>query len=99
MEFLVRIDVDLPGDMPEPQRSDLLAAELERGLELRRSGMIQRVWRLPGGIRNVGIWEVRDATELHELIASLPLYPWLRCEVSALAQHPVEAQDRGEAQQ
>jgi muconolactone D-isomerase len=91
MEFMVRIEVSLPGDMPEASRTELVAAELVRGRELREQGAIKRIWRLPGGIRNVGIWEAADATELHDLIASLPFYPWLQSEVSAPAVHPLEA--------
>jgi muconolactone D-isomerase len=92
MEFLVRIDVELPADMPAERRAELAAAEHERGLQLRRAGTIRRIWRLPGGLRNVGVWEARDATELHEAIAGLPLYAWLRVEVTALARHPLEAE-------
>lgn len=91
MEFLVRIEVSLPPDMPEARRAELAAAERDHGLELRRRGAIQRIWRVPGGLRNVGIWEARDATELHELINGLPLFPWIRADVTALAQHPLEA--------
>jgi muconolactone D-isomerase len=50
---------------------------------------IWAIWRIPGGLRNVGVWQALDATELHELIASLPAYPWLRAEVTALAEHPL----------
>ena len=91
MEFLVRLDVALPPDMEPERRAALLAAERERGLELRRSGAIERIWRVPGGMRNVGVWRAADATELHELIASLPAYPWLHADVTALAVHPLEA--------
>jgi muconolactone D-isomerase len=90
MEFLVRIDVELPPGMSADQRAELTAAEHSYGLELRRRGTIGRIWRLPGGLRNVGIWEARDATELHEAISALPLYPWLRAEVIPLARHPLD---------
>jgi muconolactone D-isomerase len=91
MEFLVEIAVSLPGDMPEAQRADLLAAEHARGSELRQRGTIQRIWRIPGGLRNVGIWEAGDATELHDAISGLPLYPWIQAKVTALARHPLES--------
>lgn len=91
MEFLVRIEVSLPAEMAAHQKSELLAAERARGRELRASGAIRRIWRVPGGLHNVGIWEAADATELHELIERLPLYPWIRAEVTALARHPLEA--------
>ncbi len=89
MEFLVQIDVELPPEMPADQRRAVLAAELVRGRELVAAGQIKSIWRLPGGRRNVGVWEAADATELHRLIESLPLYPWLVAEVTALAEHPL----------
>jgi muconolactone D-isomerase len=91
MEFLVRIEVSLPADMPEERRSELASAERAYGQQLRDRGTIQRIWRVPGGLRNVGIWQAQDATELHEAITGLPLYPWLSCDVTPLAIHPLEA--------
>jgi muconolactone D-isomerase len=91
MEFLVEIEVSLPGDMPEAQRADLMAAEHAHGRELRRRGTIQRIWRIPGRLQNVGIWEAGDATEVHEAISGLPLYPWIQARVTALARHPLES--------
>jgi muconolactone D-isomerase len=89
VEFLVQIDVRLPASLSAAERDRLLAAELERGRELVSAGAIRGIWRIPGGLRNVGIWEAADATELHELLASLPLFPWLTAEVTPLAEHPL----------
>lgn len=90
MEFHVAIEVSLPPDMDPQRRVDLVTAELARGLELRAAGTIQRIWRVPGALRNVGIWEAPDATALHQAISSLPMFPYLRAEVTALARHPIE---------
>jgi muconolactone D-isomerase len=89
LEFLVQIAVTLPPTMPAPERERLLAAELERGRELIAAGSIRDIWRIPGALRNVGVWEAVDATELHDLIASLPLFPYLAAEVTPLAVHPL----------
>jgi muconolactone D-isomerase len=89
-EFLVENKVSLPPEMPEEQRRRLLEEEHERARELLRRGAIERIWRIPGGLRNVGVWRVADASELHELLASLPLFPWLESTVTPLAGHPVE---------
>ena len=89
MKFLVQIDVQLPASLPELERSELLAAERKRGTELLERGAIRDIWRVPGGLRNVGIWEAEDATELHALLESLPLFPWLSADVTALAEHPL----------
>lgn len=89
MEFLVDVRVALPAEMEAQQRTALLAAELQRGRELVAAGHIRSIWRIPGALRNVGIWQARDATQLHELIASLPLFPWIAADVTALATHPL----------
>jgi len=91
MEFLVRIDVELPADMTEPRRRELLEAEAERGRELLASGALRRIWRVPGRRANVSLYEAPDATELHALLTSLPLWPWMDIDVQALATHPLEA--------
>lgn len=90
MRFLVEIDVRLPATLGETERAELLDAELERGRQLVEAGVIRAIWRIPGAIRNVGIWEAADATELHEHITSLPLFPWLTAEVRPLAVHPLQ---------
>src|SRR5690242_8201593 len=93
MRFLVEITVELPAALREShseRRAQLLAAELDRGLELKRAGVIESIWRVPGGLRNVGVWQVADATELHEAIRSLPCAEYLRAEVTPLAEHPIE---------
>lgn len=91
MEFLVTIEVSLPPDLAAERRAALLEAEFARGVQLRRAGAIERIWRIPGALRNVGVWRAADATELHELISSLPAFPWMRTSVTPLATHPVEA--------
>jgi len=93
-EFLVENRVALPPEMPEDQRRRLLEEEYERARELLGRGVIERIWRIPGGLRNVGVWRVADANELHEVLASLPLAPWLESTVTPLARHPVEADER-----
>jgi muconolactone D-isomerase len=91
MEFLVWIDVDLPPDLSEPRRRELREAEAERGRELLASGALRRIWRVPGRRANVSLYEAPDATELHALLTSLPLWPWMDVHVEPLATHPLEA--------
>lgn len=90
--FLVQITVDLPPEMPADERTALLERERERGFELKREGTIQDIWRLPGRLANVGVWRAESATALHEAIASLPVWPWTRVEVTALADHHLTSQ-------
>jgi muconolactone D-isomerase len=90
VKFLVAIDVRLPGTLAEEERAELLGAELARGRELVEAGVIAAIWRIPGALRNVGIWEAADATELHEHLSSLPVFPWLTADVTPLAEHPLQ---------
>lgn len=88
MEFLVHVELDLPSTLTVAQRDELAAAESARAAELRADGRLRRLWRIPGRRANWGLWEAADATELHEALASLPLWPWMDVEVVALAEHP-----------
>lgn len=91
MEFLVKIQVDLPPQVTEEERSKLIDAEANRGRELQAAETIVRIWRIPGRTANVGIWSAPDPTALHEAIASLPMFPYLRADVTPLATHYLEA--------
>jgi muconolactone D-isomerase len=91
MEFLVRIDIDIPLDTPPERKQELLDAEAARARELMAAGVIVRIWRLPGRTANVGVWAAPDATALHEVLTSLPLFPYFTTQVEALAVHYLEA--------
>jgi muconolactone D-isomerase len=86
-EFLVEIEIELPPSTPDGERAALIEAEAVRGRELRDAGSIVRMWRIPGRRANVGVWSAADASELHEAISSLPLFPWMNVQVRPLADH------------
>jgi muconolactone D-isomerase len=90
MEFLVRAENRLPVDTPEEERGSLRKAERARAQELRDAGVLKRLWRVPGSTAWIGLFEAPDATELHDALASLPLFPWLEVTVEPLATHPQE---------
>jgi muconolactone D-isomerase len=95
VEFLVRIEVDWPPDAPVEERDRIFADELETGQRLAHAGKLRRIWRIPGRWANWSLYEVRDASELHEALSSLPLYPWMDIEVHALAEHPNDPRGLG----
>jgi muconolactone D-isomerase len=90
MEFLVHIEVRLPPDMDPQRRQALLDAEYARGKELVQKGTIKRIWRIPGRFANFTLYDVPDATELHSIISSFPLWPYMDVTVYPLALHPLE---------
>jgi muconolactone D-isomerase len=89
MEWLVEMEILL--DPEHPGAEALRAAEAERAGALREAGSIVRIWRIPGRTANVGLWEAPDATALHELISSLPLFAHMDVTVRPLARHYLES--------
>lgn len=90
MEFLVTARASVP-NVPADELAQLRSTERARGIELLQSGALVRIWRLPGTRTSVQLYDVADPTELHTILSSLPLFPWMEITVQAFAQHPVEA--------
>jgi muconolactone D-isomerase len=88
VEFLVFIRTEVPHDLSEGERQSLIAAEANRARQLSSRGHLVRLWRIPGQLANWGLWRAEDATELHRLLTSLPMWRYMRIEVNALAAHP-----------
>lgn len=88
MLFHVRMQVNLPSTMPVEQSDRLKADEKALALELQRSGKWRDLWRVVGQYANISIFDVGSNDELHQLLSSLPLYPYMQIEVTPLAQHP-----------
>ena len=68
-------------------------AERARAQELADAGVIVRLWRQPGRWANWGLWRSGSPEELHEVLSSLPLYPWLSVTVHPLARHPSDPRE------
>ena len=92
MEFLVEITNTWPADGDAGRKDALVKAEAARAKELAAAGILRKLWRIPGTICNVGLWEAPDATALHQALSSLPFFPWLDIEVRPLAAHPNDPQ-------
>ena len=88
MLFQVTMDVRIPHDA-NPAKVDVLKRdEKARALELQRAGTWRHLWRVVGHYKNVSIFDVRDAAELHGILSTLPLFPFMDMEVVALCRHP-----------
>jgi muconolactone D-isomerase len=88
MLFHVRMDVAVPRDLDPAERDTLLGAEKARALELQRSGAWVHLWRVVGHYSNISIFDVDSGDELHQILWSLPLFPFMTIEVTPLAEHP-----------
>lgn len=88
MLFHVRMDVTIPHDLDPAERDRLLTAEKARALQLQRAGTWLHLWRVVGRYSNVSVFSVESGDALHDILWSLPLFPFMRVRVTALAQHP-----------
>lgn len=88
MLFMVRIKVELPGEMDPEKVHALGAAEADRAIELIEAGKLRKVWRIVGERANFSIWEADSLEEFHADISSLPLHPWMSVDVTPMIAHP-----------
>lgn len=88
MLFMVQMQVNLPVDMPAEHADKLKADEKALAQQLQRDGKWPHLWRVAGRYANVSIFDVDNNDELHQLLSSLPLFPYMDVQVTALARHP-----------
>jgi muconolactone D-isomerase len=88
MLFHVQMTVNLPPGLDAEVVARLKNDERERALDLQRQGKWRHLWRVAGRYANVSIFEVEGPDELHEILSSLPLFPFMAVQVIALCQHP-----------
>jgi len=88
MLFHVRMDVRIPLDTDPQKVKQLSEQEHERARELQQQGKWLHLWRVAGKYTNVSVFEVESPAELHEIVSTLPLYPFMEIDVTALCRHP-----------
>ena len=88
MLFLVRMDVHIPRDLPVEQANEIKAREKAYSQDLQRDGRWQSIWRVVGEYANYSIFDVASNDELHQLLQGLPLFPFMKIDVTPLAAHP-----------
>lgn len=88
MLYLVRMTVRIPHDADPDRVEQLKVQEKQRALELQRDGRWAHLWRVAGRYENYSVFDVTDHDELHALLQSLPLFPFMDVSVTALARHP-----------
>lgn len=88
MLFQVKMDVKLPATMPEEQASNLKKVEKAVAQDLQHQGKWRHLWRIAGQYANISIFDVESVEELHSVISTLPLFPYMDIQVTALCRHP-----------
>ena len=93
MLFHVEMDVRLPADLDPALAAELKATERARAQELQRAGTWRHLWRIAGRYANVSIFDVESPAALHDLLSTLPLFPYMTISVTALCRHPSSIHD------
>ncbi|BBC73307.1 muconolactone delta-isomerase [Altererythrobacter sp. B11] len=88
MLFMVEMDVNIPLGFDRDEADRLKAAEKARFQEFQKVGTWRHIWRTVGQYANVSIFDVASNAELHDLLITLPLYPFMTMKITALCRHP-----------
>lgn len=88
MLFHVRMNVRIPHGASTEETSLRGAREHERAKELQLQGKWVHLWRVAGKYSNISVFNVESPGELNDILSSLPLYPFMEVEVTALCRHP-----------
>jgi muconolactone D-isomerase len=88
MLFQVVMDVRIPHDVPAEKVELLKQAERERAQELQRQGIWRHLWRHAGRYANTSIFDVESPQALHDILSTLPLFPFMDIGVTPLCRHP-----------
>ena len=93
MLTMVEMNVRIPRDFDKEEATRLKGCEKERFQELQRAGKWRHIWRVAGHYANVSIFDVESNAELHDILTSLPLYPFMEMKVTPLCRHPSSVHD------
>jgi muconolactone D-isomerase len=91
MEYLADLVTTVPEGTSPSKVDELRAAEAVRAADLAKAGNLVRLWRPPlgpGEWRSIGLFRAADETELHKILASLPLHIWMKVTITPLTPHP-----------
>ncbi len=88
MLFHVEMQVRIPHGIDPALVERLKREEKEAAQALQRSGVWRHLWRLVGCYANVSIFEVESPMQLHDILSTLPLFPYMEITVRALCRHP-----------
>ena len=88
MLYLVRMDVCIPHDLNADVAADIKAREKAYSQTLQASGQWLHLWRVVGEYANYSVFDVASNDALHDVLAQLPLFPYMQIDVTPLARHP-----------
>lgn len=84
-EFLVHMEFTFPPTMTPEEMQTHYTTEANHAKELADAGVFKRVWRIPGHLGHIALYECENADELHSILLSWPMFMYMKNEVTALA--------------
>lgn len=87
MLYHVEMTVNIPLDFDTAIAGELKANEKALAQKLQENGKWVHLWRIVGKYSNISIFDVESNDELHEILSTLPLFPFMQIEVKPLAKH------------
>ena len=88
MLYLVHMEVNIPNSVSEQDGAKIKSLEKEYSQNLQTSGKWPHLWRVVGEYANYSIFDVESNDELHATLSGLPLFPYMKIQVTPLAKHP-----------
>jgi muconolactone D-isomerase len=96
MEFLVELELVVPAGTAQAEIDERERAESAAATQLADEGHLARVWRTTfsktGGPTVIGLYRAESVSELEDLLRGLPLYDWMRVQITPLQPHPNDPQ-------
>jgi muconolactone D-isomerase len=93
MLFMVQMDVQIPHDISSDAVAELKKAERAQVQELLRRGIWRHLWRIVGRYANFSVIDAPSNADLHDILSSLPLFPFMKITVTPLCRHPSSIRD------
>lgn len=93
MLYVVEMDVNIPTTWSEEKIQDYIIREKETSQRWQKSGKWVYLWRVAGKYSNISVIEAESPDELHEIISSLPLFPYMTIKITSVCKHPNAIKD------
>ncbi|HEY8752118.1 MAG TPA: muconolactone Delta-isomerase, partial [Arthrobacter sp.] len=77
MLFLVRMDVNIPTDLPAEEAAAIKATEKAYSQDLQQQGKWRHIWRVVGEYSNYSVFDAESNDDLHNMLSGLPLFPYM----------------------
>lgn len=93
MVYVVEMDVNIPESWGEEKVADYITREKACSQGHQQSGKWVYLWRVAGKYSNISVLDVEGPDELHSIISSLPLFPYMTIKVTSICKHPNALKD------